>query len=481
MQSVVEEFDTLVLPDERLVRRVRQFVQAAWTAPSASLPTMLQDAAQLEGGYRLMNNPRVTLEALQKPHARRTAERAREAGDVVVVHDTTEVETPYADESDVGVLKTGRTGYRAHISLAMGVPLEGTPRPLGVLHIQADFHGKRPQRNGKKKSQSGWSTARSTSKAFLRWERGIEASSAALDGCTSVIHVADREADSYPLFCKAQELGDGCVFRIRNNRRARVVTDDDDLLGDDWSSLSEIASGLEGVFERSVPLSKRGNKAAPGQLKRHPPRESRCAQLHYSAVQVELRKPHYQPATLPERIQLWLVRVWEPTPPDGEKGVEWMLLTTESCSTPAEIARVVDLYRSRWLIEDFFKTLKTVCDLEGRHFETRHALLNILAIFVPIAVHLLWLRACARDAPDTPATDVFTSVQLEVLKHLSHRELPPKPTAIQAIWVLAGLGGHIANNGWPGPQVLARSFVSLVNAVKTWQLAKQHLAATQEM
>ena len=473
MQDVVSEFEELVLPDERLCRRVRSFVESAWRSPSESLPRMLQDAAGLEGGYRLLNNPRVTFSALQAPHAARAAARAQAQGEVVVVHDTTEVETPYLDESDASYLRTGRLGYRAHISLAVALQPDGPARPFGVLSAQADFQT-RPPKSDKKQSRNGWATARSKDKAFMRWFDGIQASAEALGDAQHVIHVADREADSYPLFHRIVELGHGCVIRLRNDRRAKLVDDDSD---DDWSLLSDIASAMQGSFERTVPLSKRGNKAAPVQRKRYPPREARGALLHYSAAPVELRKPHYQPASLPDRLELSLVRVWEPEPPAGEAPVQWLLLTTESCQTPAEIMRVVDLYRARWVIEDFFKALKTGCALESRQLETRHALLNTLALFLPIAVHLLWLRTCARDAPDAPATDVLTSLQLEVLAHVSHRKMRPNPTVLDALWALAGYGGHIANNGWPGWQVLGRAFRRLIDAVTTWQLATQAAGA----
>jgi len=474
MQDVAAEFENLVLPDQRLVKRVRKFVERAWSSPSESLPQMLQDAAQLEGAYRLLNNDRVGFEALLASHASRTSDRAEQAGDVVVVHDSSTIETPYAEPEDVGFLSTGAAGYQGHFSLALQVAPGRPARPLGVLAVQADFRTEAPKYDGKKKKgKTSTQTARSTDKAFLRWERGIEASALALQGCASVVHVADREADSYPLFCKVLQLGQGCVFRLRNDRRARRVEDDENLLDEEWSRLSDIASEMQGLFECAVPLSKRGAKSAPASKKAHPPREARNAQLHYSATQVELRRPHYQPATLPQSLHVWLVRAWEPTPPDGQQAVEWVLLTTEPCTTAAEIMRVVDLYRSRWLIEDFFKTLKTVCKLEDRQFESRHALLNVLALFIPIAVHLLWLRTCARDTPDVPATELFSPLQLQVLTHLSPRKMPPHPTAVQAIWVLAGYGGHISNNGWPGPQVLGRAFVRLVEAVATWQAALQ--------
>jgi len=133
MQDVVAEFEELVLADVRLVERVRSFVGAAWGAPGESFPRMLQDAAQLEGAYRLLSNPRVTSESLRAPHARRTVERAQSAQEVVVVHDTTEVETAYAAPSEVGYLKTGRTGYQAHVSLAALRPRQpvSESRPRG--------------------------------------------------------------------------------------------------------------------------------------------------------------------------------------------------------------------------------------------------------------------------------------------------------------------------------------------------------------
>ena len=102
MESVVDEFSDLVLPDRRLTERVRSFVASAWEAPATSLPKMLQDAAGLEGGYRLLNNERVTFEALQQAHGARTAQRASAAGAVVVVHDTTDVETAYASPKKWG-------------------------------------------------------------------------------------------------------------------------------------------------------------------------------------------------------------------------------------------------------------------------------------------------------------------------------------------------------------------------------------------
>src|SRR6478609_57520 len=106
MQDVQGEFEDLLLPDARLVDRVQSFVAAAWKSPAASFPKMLEGVASLEGAYRLLNNPRVSYGALHAGHRAKTEERAREAGDVVVVHDTSDIKTPYADAEEVGYLQT---------------------------------------------------------------------------------------------------------------------------------------------------------------------------------------------------------------------------------------------------------------------------------------------------------------------------------------------------------------------------------------
>jgi hypothetical protein len=466
-QDVVAEFSDLILPDKRLVDRVLQFVLAAASSPGESFPDMLEDNAGLEGGYRLLSNERVTFQALHQPHKKRTLGRAKDAPNVVVVHDTSDVKTPWAEPSEVGYLNTGKAGYRLHVSLALSVEPNRPVRPLGALCAEPVFRPK-PSKSRKKRA-GGTETARWKNKEYARWHRGVEESAQALAQCPSVVHVMDREADSYALFSQLEQLGQGFVIRLRNDRRAKL-DDEDNYDDEDWSSLGRLALEMSGVCTREVPLSKRGAKRAPASLKTHPPRQSRSALLHFSATQVEIPKPRHL-TDAPETLSLGFVRVWEPHPPKGEPAVEWLLITNEPCRTPDEIVRAVDLYRCRWIIEEFFKALKTGCALEKRQLQSRHALLNALAIFMPIAAHLLWIRSCARDTPDAPATDVFTPLQLTVLRHRSHRPLSDNPTAKEALWALAGIGGHIANNGYPGWQVLGRAYAKLLDAVQVWKLA----------
>ena len=57
----------------------------------------------------------------------------------------------------------------------------------------------------------------------------------------------------------------------------------------------------------------------------------------------------------------------------------------------------------------------------------------------------------------------MTPHQLEVLRRLGYRPLPENPTIYDALWAVAGLGGHQRSNGDPGWQVLQRGMRRLLD------------------
>ncbi|NQZ18217.1 MAG: transposase, partial [Bdellovibrionales bacterium] len=87
-----------------------------------------------------------------------------------------------------------------------------------------------------------------------------------------------------------------------------------------------------------------------------------------------------------------VVRVWEENPPKGEPAVAWHLYTSLPIKTKKQIERIVDIYRSRWLIEEYFKALKTGCQIERRLFSTLNSWYKMIALYLPIANTLLNLR-----------------------------------------------------------------------------------------
>jgi hypothetical protein len=97
------------------------------------------------------------------------------------------------------------------------------------------------------------------------------------------------------------------------------------------------------------------------------------------------------------------VEAREINPPENESPVHWRLVTTEPIDTNDEVAAVIDAYRRRWIVEEFFKALKTGCRYQQLQLESARALLIALSIETAIAWRMLLLRWLAHHEPEAPA------------------------------------------------------------------------------
>jgi hypothetical protein len=454
-------FRGLDLGDPRRARRVVRTVTNLASNPEASFPEAMGTEADIEGAYRLMNSGRVTVPALNDAHARVTAHRAAEAKAVLVIHDTTWCEFGHADPEVIGYTNTGKAGFMMHYALVVA---RGENKPLGVVHVEELVRHKPPRKRSsskpKKRNRTGFETIRDPHRESLRWNRGFASAHAHLVG-TEAIHLADREGDNYDLL--AQALNDGCRFVIRARTLDRRVQN----TAGGSQTLHELVQGARGVLTREVDLSSRKASSVPRSA--HHPRNARLANLEFSATRVILPRPRIQLPSLPQRIEVNVVRVWEPNPPRGEAPIEWMLYTTEPIATTSDVAAVVDMYRARWLIEECNKAIKTGCRYEDRQFESLDALLTLFALTLPIACEVLALRAACRRDPTAPATAVLAPLQLQILASLGSRKLPPNPTVHDALWAVAALGGHMRTNGEPGWLVLHRGMTKLLAYEVGWR------------
>jgi hypothetical protein len=463
LPPAVTEFAGALLPDARLSKRLEVMVELADRDPAASLPQMTQTEAGREAAYRFLHNERVEFDAVLQPHLDQSARRAVAAKCVLAVHDTTTFKLDGSRGNDSGYINTGARGFYLHATIAV----ENTEERacLGLLKATTLF--RESPRKTKKKALSGAECAALEDRESSRWWEHVDAVQTTLGRRCEVIHVADSEADQYPLLANMKRTGCRFVTRLARDRRARSSQDEP------WALLSEVAGTAEQVAKREVALSARGDQRPPRTLKKFPPRDARLAQLRFAAMSVELKRPSYLGKDYPAALEVNAVRVYEVDAPDDTEPVEWFLLTSEPIATQDDVLAVVDIYRRRWVIEEYFRAVKTGCAYEERQLEGRHAWLIALSITLPLAWRLLQLRAVARQAPDRPASSVLTKTEIAVLHHLRPNRVSARPTIREAMLGIAEMGGHIKNNGEPGWLVLHRGLSKLQGLAEGVDLAHE--------
>ena len=458
-QDIGSEFADAQLGDARRTDRLQRVARAAAQHPGHGFPKMVKSDVELEGVYRFLSNEAVESGDVLKPHVAETIKRARQAPTCLIVHDTTEFDFKGDTREGLGFTNSKNPGFYAHFSLAV---LPGEARlPLGVCGLE---HFVRTKRKGKTRKPHSYYTSQDPKRESLRWFRMLDAVEDRRDGF-ECIHVMDREGDIFDLMAAAVE------------RKARFI-----IRGDKERALADGAGYLQDVLQRLKPRAyRKAEVSARFATKRHHTipgarkitRKARTAKLSIGSSTVDFRRPKTGHAAV-ESLKVNVVYVWEKSPPRGEDPIDWLLVTTEPVETKKQLLAVVDNYRSRWVIEDFFKVLKTGCAFEKRQLESYHALTNALAVFAVIAWRLLLIRSLARQDPKGRATSAFTEVQLAILQH--HLNLSkPLVTNNAALLALARLGGHIKNNGDPGWLTLGRGFEELLVLEAGFHIARKIL------
>ena len=448
--DAADEFVGVDLGDARRAARVRQIVTALQGDPGASFPKALQTVAAREGFYRLVNNEAVSLDALVAPHGAQTIARARQEGErpIVALDKTKFVFEGEGERDGLTRLSGNKQGYEAMVALA----LSASRRAHGVVAVEI-------------LESDGGSSAD-------EWQAFVTKAGAELEGAKlRPIYVMDREADAYALFSDLIDDGRDFVIRMSSDRFVREYRDGE------REPLQDLAARMPVMLTRTVRINRRKTAGRTNrQRAKHPPRVSREATLSVRASEVALPRTRGTGGQYPDHLLLNVVQVIELDPPDGEVPVEWFLITPLPIATSDGVEAIVDAYRARWVIEEYFKALKTGCKYESRQLESRHALLNTLGLLIPVAWRLLELRTIGEEEPEALANDVLDADEIHVLRRRSRDiKLGPSPTVYDAMLAIASLGGHIRQNGRPGWQTLFLGFQELQKTVDGYRLAKDEM------
>lgn len=454
--KLLAEYSDVRFGDARLDDRLRRILPLLEANPGDSFPEQMESDADQEALYRFLNNPKVTMDALLEGHRNQTVGRIGNRAVIRILHDTSDF-VFNGEREGLDTFQGNVKGFSGHFALA--VAGDESREALGVLGL-CPFLLKNEKKGltKKEKDRLQRATPRKEKKSS-RWETQAIATNALVPSGTHAIHVMDQESDDYSVFSALSAASLSFVIRVEPRRVTAEKVKTRDIL-----------AAQPAVFFREVEISSRSKVQA---TKPHPQRKTRIAQLSVRASVITLNKTEIAREAELDSVSLGAVHVFEASPPPGEVPIEWMLFTTEPVETLAQIEAVVDHYRARWVIEEYFKALKTGCAFQKRQLCSYEGLVRALALFIPMAWTLLALRTLGRETTPRPATQVFSSEQLQILRAIlvkRRRKFSPNPTVRDAMLGIAALGGHIKNNGDPGWQVLGRGMRRFSEFEEGWNL-----------
>lgn len=387
--------------------------------------------------FRRFIHNRLVTAAEMSLHAGEMTGRRAAGRHVVVVQDTSELNLgSRRSRRHYGpVAKGNAAGLLLHASLAVEA---GTQALLGLVSMQVWNRGRGELAPRRKRATAN--------KESQRWIENTRQAGEVLAAAAGITMVSDRESDFYELFAERARNVE-LVIRACQNRRIEGKEEDPGLLFTFIDSRTE-----QGRFMMTIP-------AAPG-------RRERKAEFAVRFAAVAVRRPrHGADPTLPETVSLTLVDVREVSEPeDGSAPVHWRLLTTHAVATLNDARRVIDFYRTRWTIEEFFRTLKTAgFDIEEADIGDPQAMINFVAAATVAAVTIKQLVQARDGNTDQLLSDAFDPADQTILEAVSaklegktarQRNPHPRGSLAFAAWVIARLGGWTGYYGKPGPKVM---------------------------
>lgn len=441
------------LLNKRLRLRAITIGIAMTERPGAAMTSAFDDWKETRNAYNFFDNKRMSLKTLLDPPTRALALKLRELPEgrtMLHVRDTSEINLSHLPAM-TGLGSIGNPENRGlFIHPGLVVDTEGVP--VGVLGVQT---WTRPvEERGKVDTRRSRSFEE---KESLRWWTDIERAEEKVQRPGLLLHVGDRESDIYELFARCQAAGYRLLARAAQDRR---VEGEHRLLWDHMEALPECAE------HHAVEVApRRATKDKPAQ-------PARTATVAIRFGPVTLRAPHQAQGSVPA----WAILAREVDPPEGVEPLEWLLLTLDPITTEEEAWTRVTWYGFRWVIEEFFKVLKSQCRVEARQFESLETFEVSLGMSMLTAVKLLELTKRARVDPEQPASTVLSTDEERVLvEHAeTYRGRAPAPLRLgEAVTLIAMLGGYKARScdGPPGWSTLGKGYQRLCSMVDGYQLA----------
>lgn len=450
------EFAGAELGDRRRNARVVQLAAACLKRPGGTVTRVVQDAAEREGAFRLLENRAVKAHQLALSSHRATVRRCDELPYVFVAVDQTTLSvTDYQDSKGLGPAGNGLStkSRGAEVMSALAVTPSGVA--LGLLAQRwwrrpdgGAPHGKHDPRRVEERESQLWIEALQSSLERL----------GEVERPTRPWFQLDRGGDFWRVFDLADETG--CWLTVRSSHDRR--------LWDDERGLHKriAAAPIRAHLKATIPARRNVRQ-------RKRPKRQAFLELRYEPVTLEMLDDEGEY----RHVELTVVRVTERS--RRRDALQWTLLTTYPIRRVQDATLVVRGYMQRWRIEDFHHTWKSgACDIERSQLRSADNFCRWATIQAAVAARVETLKHVSRTTPDVDATEYLTQTEVDVAIALSgtkkHRP-GDSLTLQQAVWLIAQLGGYTgkSSGGPPGTVTIQRGLQEVVAGARAVELLKK--------
>lgn len=465
-----QNFGNVYLGDIRRTKKLVALAEAMASEPGISITKLAKTWYDAKAYYNLLKSTHMKPDIIQSNHRLSVAEEINKAeNDVLLIEDASELSwsgnEPIEGLGPVGSGRKHDQGFILHSVLAVETipfatspnPIQNTSRgPVRILGLIDQQYYVRPEKRKQTKR-------RRETNEMIETDLWRNTLNRMLDLSTEkkrIIRVCDRAADIYEVIIETDLKGFDYVIRGRHNRTLEDVKDENDkpLRLFDHPDLDISKTSCE-VYQRG----RIGKKARVSLL------NVSCAKATTQAPS----RPGRKSGEL-ESLEYNVIRVWEDSQLVSEdEKIEWFLLTSLPIETEAELLRAVEIYCTRWVIEDYHKALKTGLKAENLQLESVQGLMAAVSIMSVVALRLVELRERVRIMPDAPAEESSLSeLELKVLSRYLKRKLE---TVRDVALAVGRLGGHLnrKGDGMPGIITLWLGMSQLIQLVKGVQLAAE--------
>jgi hypothetical protein len=193
---------------------------------------------------------------------------------------------------------------------------------------------------------------------------------------------------------------------------------------------------------KSIPLDGKGRHTDEHSAKQ-------WADVSYGSCQVKLyrqfkrNKTYFSPS---DYVDVNIVVVKELEPPSGRDPISWILFTSLPISNDSDISKIIRIYELRWLIECFFKLIKSGYKIEDLRVDNAEKVAKHLVLMSIAAVFMLNIKQTLRFTNGSKLDDEAYTALRDANKNINDESISIE---IRIFARIAFLGGWLGRRADP--------------------------------